>query len=253
MSSFLRMLLASAVPMQRAVYIVAHQDDELLSMGAAIMADAAAGRRVMVLLTSKGENSAARTMPALTGPLGRTPTKEEFSAHRDREFTETVTRLGGVPVIPPYAERESDGFADVGNIKALARKYLPAGSPLRSHATTDTHQDHNACGMAAAALYKEGWGYDLRHHLAKWNQAAHTPPGVTLTREASGGVATAEHAWAYYTQDIPNGWWGVGYISAPVIFDEWAADGASWWHPPLDPSGAVAHYGTATYGSSVFA
>lgn len=70
--------LASGLPTAPAVFVSPHQDDELLSMGAAIMEHVALGRDVRVLLIGRGNKSAVRTSQALFELIGYVPTEAEF-------------------------------------------------------------------------------------------------------------------------------------------------------------------------------
>ena len=233
--SLLHMLMGQA---QQAIslYVIPHQDDEVLTTGAAIQQEVAEGRTVVVLSTNRGENSNARTNPALISRLGYTPTKEQFSAARDREFTETVLRLGGTPVVPPYALRQSDGFSDGAAIAALVRGMFSPTVALRATGPTDYHIDHRACGDAVQALAAEGWGTDHRLFIASSRiPEGFWPPGEPVNQMGEHGDVSEYHTWAYKHIDVPSGWWGVGYTSAAPRFDYCLdVDGASYWHHPID-------------------
>lgn len=235
------------------VYVTPHQDDEVTSFGAAMLEEVAAGVQVIVLIVTRGESSGARTNPTLISRLGYTPTVEEFSAARDREFVEAVTRFGATPVVPPYTIRQSDGSASGPAIAALIKGLFPPTVRLRATAPTDYHIDHRACGIAVDLLAAEGWGQDHRHFLA-YPRRNLAPAGVTLTQIGPNlGPITEYHTWSYSHVDVPNGWWGIGYLSAEPIFVEYlTVNNASYWHAPLPPPDH-ALYGTATYDTSVYA
>lgn len=235
-------------PAPVSVYVTPHQDDEVTSFGAAILEEVAAGVQVVVLIVTRGESSGARTSPELAARLGYTPTVEEFSAARDREFTEAVTRFGATPVVPSYAIRQSDGSASGPVIAALIKGLFPPTVRLRATAPTDYHIDHRACGIAVDLLAAEGWGQDHRQFLA-YPRLNLAPAGVTMTQIGPDlGNVTEYHTWPYSHVDVPNGWWGIGYLSAEAIFEEYlTVNNASYWHAPLT---APEH---ALYGSSVYA
>src|ERR1035437_1374650 len=81
-----------------AYFFTPHQDDETLSMGAAIKEHVAAGRKVyVVLLTDGGASAVCSTYP----------TRAACVTERDREFLAAVYSLGATPIIP--SDRMADG------------------------------------------------------------------------------------------------------------------------------------------------
>lgn len=226
-------LLEAQAPKLMSVYVIPHQDDEVLCCGTAIMEEVAAGRQVVVMSTNRGENSVARTKTELVARLGYTPSKEEFSAARDREFSECVRRLGATPLVPPYELRQSDGFATGPAIAALVKGLFPPTVALRATGPTDYHVDHRACGDAVEQLAAEGWGTDHRLFISPYRMDS-WPVGEPKNKIGEHGDVTTYHMWPYATVDVPNGWWGIGYLSSPAPFDHSLnIDGASYWHPPL--------------------
>lgn len=126
-----------------AIWFVPHQDDEVLSMGAAIKQHARAGRRCIVVLMTDGSNS---------GVKGRYPSEEEFVAERDREFNRAVKQMGAEPVI--RADRAEDGFLTIawalGVMQEYASQYPDAS--LKTMTPHDNHSDHANLGRALQQL-----------------------------------------------------------------------------------------------------
>lgn len=234
------------------LYLVPHQDDEIGTYGAAILEEVAAGKVVHLLLTTRGETSGARTNPTMATRIGYTPSEEEFSAKRDQEFVEAARRLGAVPIIPAYGVRTSDGGGSMEHVIGLIKSYYPNldSVSLRSMAPTDFHVDHSATGQAVVQLADEGEGLDHRLFVSPQRMADYWPPSnPPKNKMGKHGDLRPYHFWPYTYIDVPNGWWGIGYLSAPTRFDYILdVDGAAYWHPPLTNL-----YGTATYGHAVYA
>lgn len=218
--------------MTTVVYIAAHQDDELLTLGAGILADVAAGHTVYCVLATDGGEDGSRTNGVMEGVLGYEPSREEFVAQRDAEFTHTVGLLGAIPIVSPLRAR--DGEATGPGVAGLVRAVVPRTDRplLRATSTHDYHSDHRACGDAVVLLAADGWGTDPRLMLSRymWHLI---PSGVPMYRMGGHGDVTAAHQWAYRTTSLPD-WWGIGYRSATDWFNYvTGTDGASYWHRPV--------------------
>lgn len=221
---------------QIALYIVPHQDDESLTMGAAILADVAAGHDVYAIIATDGKLDSPRT-GATAALIGYTPSYEEFSAARDREFTASVNELGGTPLVSTYAERQPDGSSTAQGIVDLVKSLWTGPTDgsvlLRATSTHDYHSDHRKCGDALVMLYNEGWGTDPRLMLSGWTLDL-APGGATMYEMGAHGDVTIGHQWPYRTHDVPNGWWGIGYASAGSWFDYVIdTNGRTYWHRPV--------------------
>lgn len=220
-------------PGRPVLYIVPHQDDEHLTLGAAMLADKAAGHDVYALLTNRGEASSVRSN-ATAAFLGYTPTLEEFTAARDREFTRSCELLGVTPIVPPYADRQPDGGSTVAGITALVQAASPVTGPdvlLRATSDHDYHLDHRNCGFALVELLASGFGTDPRLFIPQYRSDLFPGP---MTKMGSHGDLTLAHQWPYRHQDAAAGWWGIGYTSVGSSFDYVLnSDGASYWHRPL--------------------
>ena len=228
---------ASRAPKQTpglsALYIVPHQDDEHLTLGAAMLADKAAGRDVYALLTNRGEASAVRTGATATF-LGYTPNFETFAAARDREFIRSCELLGVTPIVPPFADRQPDGGSTTAGITALVQAASPVTGPnvlLRATSDHDSHIDHRNCGLALIELYASGFGTDPRLFIPNYRTDLFPSP---MTKMGNHGDLTLAHQWPYRHQDAGAGWWGIGYTSVSPSFNYVLdTDGASYWHRPL--------------------
>lgn len=122
-----------------AIWFSPHQDDEVNSMGVHIKYHVAAGRRCIVVLMTDGGAS---------GVCPRYPSREEFVAERDREFTTAVTRMGAEPVI--RQDRMPDGTLTEEYALSVMQEYYaqyPNGS-FKTMTDQDNHPDHAALGRA---------------------------------------------------------------------------------------------------------
>ncbi len=130
-----------------AVFFVAHQDDETITMGASIARHVAAGRRVVVVLLTDGSSSGG------CPPLSRA----ECTSVRDALFRAATSDLGAEPVIPEG--RAVDGMLTVADAVRLESPWVaafPSGSFKAQYpfemAYPGGHPDHAAAGQALLDL-----------------------------------------------------------------------------------------------------
>ncbi len=208
-----------------AVFVAAHQDDEVLTMGAAIRAHVAAGREVLVIVVGRGNKSVVRTrdLPRL---LGYTPSETEFGASRDREFERSVIALGAYPIVPPWAVRLDEKAFAASAAVALLSDWVPEGSDLKTHtAYGEPNPDHVAVHDAVAALHTGGWtAYQPRFYAPSYRVAAVASLGVRCHREGVSTPIGREHQQAYREIDLDLGYWGIGYQSVPYSFEAQLGD-----------------------------
>lgn len=149
--------------MATVLFVTPHQDDESLSMGAAIRAHLEAGHDVHVLLLTTGQNSAARSKTSLDVP--------QFIEARDDEMKRACRRLGvrfaNIHVIPMRAE---DGALTVeGAIDGISWflfEHPDAWVKTYSdRSVSGRHSDHINTGKAAKQLFDEGTITNLRFYV----------------------------------------------------------------------------------------
>lgn len=133
---------------QPAIYLVPHQDDELLTMGADMAAHVAAGRPVIVVLVTDGAASSARGK--MCRATGYCLTREAFSAARDREFAEAMRVMG---VSSVHYERQPDGQLSDAAARAIVDRWVTAYpyASIKTMSWLDAHPDHAALGRALRA------------------------------------------------------------------------------------------------------
>lgn len=217
---------AAALP--PALFVVAHQDDEVLATGVPIVEHLAAGQDVHVLWLTQGE--ASGVLASLNGtatsswwgvlhdpvaegyaPLG----PPELIAARAGEARTALRALAsGLPgTLTVHQATLPDGGVTVAaaqaEILAVADAIAPGG-PVRIKTHThlvDTHPDHLAAGQAARALRTADpvrFG-DLRHYveppnwtsplLSQVTESWDAPTNATVTARVVNGCR-AYGAWA---------------------------------------------------------
>lgn len=199
------------------VAISPHQDDEVLTMGSAILDAVAAGSTVAVLLISRGESSIVRTR-RLPESLGFVPSPHHFSAMRDREFDGAVRAMGATPIIAPYEDRLVDGAATSEAVAELIRAHVAPGSAVLTVSPYDSHPDHRACGHAVQRLVAENYLSQVEYFVSP-ERLDLIPDGVVLERVGTGTPVARQHQDPYRVRDLANNWWGIGYRSVPESFD----------------------------------
>lgn len=201
----------------RVLVVSPHQDDELLSMGSAIIEAVAAGREVSVLLVSRGEASSVRTRN-LPVQLGFVPSPHHFSAMRDREFDGAVRAMGATPVIPPYEQRLPDGAASADEVKALVRAHAAPGAAAFTISPHDEHADHRACAQAVQQLRAEGFVSRASYFISP-ERTDLVPESVHLVKVGLDTPVLRVHQDPYRRRDFENAWWGIGPRSVKESFD----------------------------------
>ncbi|WP_169448586.1 PIG-L deacetylase family protein [Ornithinimicrobium pekingense] len=199
------------------VAVAPHQDDEVLTLGPAILAAVAAGRSVTVLLVSRGEGSSVRTRQ-LPKQLGFVPSLHHFSAMRDREFDGAVRAMGATPLVLPYELRLPDGGATTEAVVDLVGTHVPAGTEAVTVSWHDDHPDHQACGRAVQQLVRDGH-LSRAGYLISPERLELVPDGVVLEKVGTGSPVTREHQESYRRRDIPGNWWAIGVRSVKESFD----------------------------------
>lgn len=199
------------------VAVSPHQDDEVLSMGPAILEAVAAGKVVAVLLISRGEASIVRSRD-LPRKLGFAPSPHHFSAMRDREFEGAVRAMGATPIIPPYEERLADSSATPERVSQLIRAHVAPGSTAWTISTYDSHPDHRACGRAVQALAADGYLSQAAYFISP-ERLDLIPEGIALEPVGAGTPITRKHQHPYRSRRLARDWWGIGGRSVGMSFN----------------------------------
>ena len=230
------------------LYIVPHQDDELLTFGIDIANSVKEGCDVHVLLCTDGASSNVRLR------LGNREfctqcneqhvfdlTKADFTATRDQEFSGSCAALGVKPEnVHIEDERIVDGQLTVEAAKPLIAKYVKL---LGDDCTVCTmypnppeiqHIDHRRLGLAALELKKEG----VIKHLVLMEEpyvaviAEHTPDDKPTIIYASDDVAKQiENAVSeYFLWKPAEKRYAVGFHSVPDEMNQLKTEKGLYYH-----------------------
>lgn len=215
-----------------AIFLSPHQDDESLTMGAAIRDHVLAGRTTYVILLTDGGASGVCNWSPYDGD------RAACVAERDKEFTNAVTALGATPIIPTVVapgnttaralDGQLTGTFTANVIRYYAGVYGTDASFKTMSEYDSLHPDHRAAGRGLYAAYL--WGYigtgastgDARWYVRREDQTAHVG-ACTVRRNINSGLD------AYYPVD-GDPYSGFGYKSVGTEM-QWAYDGDGFKDP----------------------
>lgn len=139
-----------------AIYIIPHQDDESLTMAADIRAHVKAGRRVILVMATKGDATGAwrPTMP-LCATYAVCLDSAGIIAARNREFIAAANQLG-VPTSDIRWANLQDGALTFAQAGTLIGQYVRAypGASFKTMSWLDDHPDHRALANAMRYICK---------------------------------------------------------------------------------------------------
>lgn len=240
----------SAATSRPAVFIVPHQDDEILSMGASIIAHLKAGRDVKVVMVTNGNTTGARA--TLCAQKGICLTPEQVGEARDLEFRDAMARIG-VPAQNLYFEHKP--AVDNATANEVISKYIALFGTSASYITMswlDTHPDHYNLGYALnARCVASGKGgsvppqlSDCRFYQSALYQPATpaakltnydrvvTPAGAYYTAAGADAARLRNAAAAYSVYKPEVGRYGIGVLSVASQFEYLSTAPRSWYHLP---------------------
>lgn len=217
--------------MATVLFVVPHQDDELLTLGAAVSNHVDARHDVHIALLTDGGNSGVRPQLGMGKP--------QFVSARDDEWRRSCRALG-VPAEHLHISRMSteDGQLTAARatdaISALLR-HLP-GAWVKTHTyrpLSGRHPDHIAVGHAAHALWQAGVIANLRLYVEPYHVTAYRATYGPVGTEAAATPARVQAAVAEYRRvDHAAGMWGIGDLSVPGYLDLIEANPTSYVHVP---------------------
>jgi LmbE family N-acetylglucosaminyl deacetylase len=218
--------------------IAPHQDDELLTLGAAVTNYIShnSGGAVHALLCTDGRSSGV--WPALSNGTGcdwhlgshsYSLSRAKFIAARDREFHDSCRALG-VPEsqIHYLPSRQIDTRVTVSHMRRHIRRFLRAYRNQRivvlavapSRASSQ-HKDHRALGTALLKLREAGWIHDLRLYAEPYDsevQEKHTREVAAAPQNDAERDRIRAAARSYQRWDPEQGRYAIGYHSVKDAF-----------------------------------
>ncbi len=204
---------------QTSVYVIPHQDDELISMVGGVTADVVAGRDVWVVKINRGDWSSAYDQ--LCQQKGYCLSRVEFGAARDRELVDSAVAMGvrADHVVLNHVIEQNPGYNDEVD-RVVAGLVDRFGRDARFNAISflDLHSSHAPVGYD----YKmrcEGEGLSR----CRWFQSPLYQPGSKIATKpveapaalwlpASSTVVTRA-VNAYKKWDPANGRYAIGWLS----------------------------------------
>lgn len=216
------------------VYLVPHQDDELLSMAASIRRSL--GRSgsacVHVVLVTTGQSSGARTLMArgfkAVGQQRFTQyalSRQRFGASRDAEFRAALGRLGVAPGNVHLGLARAPRVADDGSLTpAVAERFTGVtiatfgrGAGYATMSDSDPQSDHRTLGMALRKVGRQRGVASVSFFYPPYRLPSPRRLSPTV---ATGADRTAIRAAAMeYGKFAPAaGRYGIGWLSVAPQF-----------------------------------
>ena len=229
---------------------VPHQDDELLTMGAAISQYSAAGYDVHVVLCTDGSSSYVRTLLSNgegcdlhSGTHSYALSRAEFSAARDSEFVDSCEALGvSANNIHIESSRAVDGSLSEDEARDIIASYLslyPGAEVWTTSSLVGDGQnvDHRTLGYAAERLRDEGLVSDHKYFVEPYliSSFARSNPDVLLGKLAASDedlrMEVTDATQSYCLWDPSRGRYAIGCHSVLGDFSIFLNDPpTSWWY-----------------------
>lgn len=241
--------LTSMKPSSRPIlYIVPHQDDEILSYGVDIRNELSRGRQVHLILLTRGEDSGARKTlngdyycyihgkyhnPQTEGYKAGSLTPDEFADARTDEYYRASKALG-VPNSNIHTEYIPNGQFYSSRVIPIVQKYLALfpNADVRTFSWFDEHSAHALLGETIQGMQADGL---LQRYQAKFFISINTDrfykvpkpmPTIMNVIEKQSDIQFLRSAIGEYRRwDPRNGHYAVGYHSVQSQFD-------SLWNDP---------------------
>jgi N-acetylmuramoyl-L-alanine amidase len=235
--------LTTITPSSRSIlYIVPHQDDEILSYGIDIRNELSSGRQVHVILLTRGEDSGAIKIlngeyychihskvhnPKAEGYKHGTLSADEFSNARTDEYNRALRALG-VPESNIHTDFVPNYQYYGSTVRPIIEKYLAAypNADVRTFSGIDGHSAHALLGDVVNGMYKDGV---LQRYQAKYFVSIYTDrfsnlplpmPVIKNVMQKHSDIQFLKSAIGEYRRwDPVKGHYGVGYHSVQAQFD----------------------------------
>lgn len=221
---------ATASSSPPAVYVIPHQDDETLSMGADVRSHLYNGREVLFYLFTDGSTTAVcdRYIPM---------SASECTSARDAEFLVAANLLGverdnivfvadpatGVRPDDRPGQASADRMLDwiIDDVEA---RYpgQSQGASWKTMSWGDSHDGHEVMGIALREAYKAGTIDDVRFFLKRENDNLWPDRPSGTTKTLCGGVATGGES--YNRVRAASFSYGIGNLSVRKMFENLRAD-----------------------------
>lgn len=226
------------------LYFVPHQDDELLTMGIDICAEAQKGNDVHVVLCTDGSKSCVRSQLNNRQKCSMHSdhhhynlSEQDFISARDAEFIASCRILGVMPEnIHILPQRAVDGTLNVDFAEKIIMQYLQQYGADATVASIyfangkNQHQDHKNLGLAVYHLWQMGLIRQVKffrepYCIAEKNikfTAKSASPEIALR------VCYASYSYGYWNPDANR--YAIGYHSVPQDFENLRRKMKTYYH-----------------------
>ena len=218
-----------------AVFIVPHQDDETISMGAAIANHVDSRRPVHLYVVTDGGASGVRTKLCTAAYNYQCLSYEDFVKARNVEVVDAAMALG-VPRDNIHLMGYADGTLTYDKAVAIIGKIVSDHGPSASYKTTswlEKHSDHIALGDALNRMCRSGQVTDCRFYhspLHRTDSSIATSQVVTPRSGIEKNSAKVKAAVATYK----NSRYKIAYLSSGKSLDWVSSYYSSKWHMNSD-------------------
>ena len=243
-------LPAAAAPRTH-VYLVPHQDDEVLSMAATIrhsVRDVGATNVHVVLMTTGQSASARGALARGVHPrrdtktvVRRSLTPAQFAAARDAEFLAAVGRLGvparNIHLSLPKWKRVADGSVSARSATAFVNAALDRfgrNAAYNTMSDVDPSHDHRTLGRAMRAVAAQRKPARTTYHFPQYHLPAPRSLVRIAPRDNADRAAIRAAARQYGVVKPSANRWGIGWVSVAAAFGGEALD--TW---QVRPNGTV--------------
>lgn len=217
------------------VYLVPHQDDEVLSMSASIrrMVTRYGRSCVHLVLVTNGQSSGARTTLARGfQPVGHdrvehvTLDPAQFAASRDAEFRGSAAQLGvpagnvhfGLPGAPRLIDDGTIGPATARRVVAAAIARFGTRAGYATMSDSDPQHDHRALGVALREVGTQRRVASMTFFYPPYQARPARALTATIAQSAADRGAIARAALEYGTYAPQRRRYGIGWLSVPGAF-----------------------------------
>ncbi|MBS5788589.1 MAG: cell wall-binding repeat-containing protein [Clostridioides difficile] len=210
------------------VYLNPHQDDEILTMGLTLLRDIQSGKNINFVQVTDGEKTSA--LFTINERLKRENRKilkeEDIIIARNNELALCLSKLGFSGKVH-YLNYENlnvskeDIYYSVDKI-LLENNLSPLNTEIKTlskneYDTSKGNYDHFACTDAVNLMSKDKF-YKKTYISNKPTNCNHKLKSIIPTDEEKRKLVNALNAYGVWNPD--RGFYSVGYISSPYMFDE---------------------------------
>ncbi|MFD2131556.1 PIG-L family deacetylase [Pseudogracilibacillus auburnensis] len=215
-----------------AIFLVPHQDDELLTFGVAILDHLWNNYDVHLVLMTDGGASAANKV--ICDKLGFELTIEQFVEARNNEFIRSAQILGVDQDNIHFIEYKDGEITtdDVKNTILTFQEQYPNAS-FKATSYLDKNSSHAAVGEGLQQMYDEGKVKDARFYMTFYQFGYEPIPETGYDNYHPHFQPLIEASADVYNRWQPEfAWYAIGGHSVPMLLEKVKENPISRWHMP---------------------